>query len=328
MSFTKKLGGIAVGLTLALSMTPASADTWMGYSYIPHTNIAPGAGFVRIAERLNAETDGAITAVPRLGGELPIKGPNIVQAVSDNIVQWGLTGFFAGDVPLASITRLPMLAGSQEEFDKIMEIAGDDIRAEFDKIGVYAIGYHTWGPVTIFTKDEIANLHDLEGFKIRDGGPESKILLSSYGASPITMATADVAPALQQGVIDGVVTASGGGGKLWKDQLGYNLRVQMYIPDGWFVVNKDVWEGLSPEIQAKVQRIFDEEMSAISEATVNDEGVAMQEQKDGGMTIIMPSDEMVAEAKARVEAQWGEWAEATGPRAVELVAEIRAALGK
>lgn len=51
---------------------------------------------------------------------------------------------------------------------------------------------------------------DFAGKKIRSMGPAENALLASLGANPTTMAFGDVPPALQTGVIDGLLTSLGG----------------------------------------------------------------------------------------------------------------------
>jgi hypothetical protein len=51
---------------------------------------------------------------------------------------------------------------------------------------------------------------DFKGKKIRSMGPAENALLAALGANPTTMAFGDVPPALQTGVIDGLLTSLGG----------------------------------------------------------------------------------------------------------------------
>jgi len=51
---------------------------------------------------------------------------------------------------------------------------------------------------------------DFAGKKVRSMGPAENALLSALGANPQTMAFGDVPPALQTGVIDGLLTSLGG----------------------------------------------------------------------------------------------------------------------
>ncbi|WP_419913905.1 TRAP transporter substrate-binding protein DctP [Hoeflea sp.] len=309
------------------TITSANADSWIGYTFIPNTNFAAGEGLMNIAERIKAETDGEVTLTMNLGGSLPIKAGNITQAVADGVVQFGSTGFFAGDVPLASIMRMPMLIDA-EDFNDVMAIARPQIEAEFEKLGVKAIGYSLWSPVTIFSRNKLTELKDLDGQKMRQGGPESARFLENYGAAPITMGTGEVAPALQQGVVDGVVTASAGGAQLWEDVLSHNLRFELYTPEDWYLVNLDAWNALSPETQAVIEKIVIEETTKISEENIRREAEAVKEHEAAGMVISYPSPDVEANALKDMEGYWNEWAAGIGSNAETLLAEVREKLDR
>ncbi len=321
------IGALAVAAAALVTAGPAAADSWIGYTFIPNTNFAAGEGMMRMAERIAEETDGELSLTMNLGGSLPIKATNITQAVADGVVQFGSTGFFAGDVPLASIMRMPMLI-DPDQFHDIMALARPQIDAEFEKLGVKTLGYSTWSPVTIFSREKLTSLEDLDGQKIRQGGPESAKFLETYGAAPITMGTGEVAPALQQGVVEGVVTASAGGAQIWEDVLTHNLRFEMYTPEDWYLVNLDAWNALSAETQQTVLKIVEEEATAISAENIRREGEAVAEHEGAGMVISYPTDAAVAKALTEMESYWQEWASAVGPDAEALLGEVRAKLGR
>jgi TRAP-type C4-dicarboxylate transport system substrate-binding protein len=73
--------------------------------------------------------------------------------------------------------------------------------------GIVGVGFAPIGPSSILSKKKIAKLADLSGMKIRVlASPFQLELIRRMGASPIAMTLGDVAPALQQGTIDGTLT--------------------------------------------------------------------------------------------------------------------------
>ena len=71
----------------------------------------------------------------------------------------------------------------------------------------------------------------------------------------MTIGAAEVPSALDRGVVDGVFTASSGGGKIWRDLLKYNYRLGPNFFDGVIAVNKMAFDKLPPEAQAKLKKI-------------------------------------------------------------------------
>lgn len=92
---------------------------------------------------------------------------------------------------------------------------------------------------------------DFSGKKMRSMGPAENALLSALGANPQAMAFGDVPPALQTGVIDGLLTSLGGFNAT-KEQAPYftvaglNGIVGDYY---WFGVSNRWWNRLSKEQQ-------------------------------------------------------------------------------
>lgn len=92
---------------------------------------------------------------------------------------------------------------------------------------------------------------DFAGKKMRSMGPAENALLSALGSNPQAMAFGDVPPALQTGVIDGLLTSLGGFNAV-KEQAPYftvaglNGIVGDYY---WFGVSNRWWNRLSKEQQ-------------------------------------------------------------------------------
>jgi len=88
---------------------------------------------------------------------------------------------------------------------------------------------------------------DFAGKKIRSMGPAENALLSALGANPQAMAFGDVPPALQTGVIDGLLTSLGGFNAV-KEQAPYFMVAGLNGIVGdyyWFGASNRWWNKLS-----------------------------------------------------------------------------------
>lgn len=100
-------------------------------------------------------------------------------------------------------------------------------------------------------KSRLINPEDFAGKKMRSMGPAENALLSALGSNPQAMAFGDVPPALQTGVIDGLLTSLGGFNAT-KEQAPYftvaglNGIVGDYY---WFGISNRWWNKLSKEQQ-------------------------------------------------------------------------------
>ena len=125
--------------------------------------------------------------------------------------QWGKT---ASVEPLSNVLlgagKLSTV-GAIDGVDKTKTFAA--LVAHFDKthdIKVFGAGHLSMYMGAGAVKSRMITPADFSGKKMRSMGPAENALLSALGANPQSMAFGDVPPALQTGVIDGLLTSLGG----------------------------------------------------------------------------------------------------------------------
>ena len=127
-----------------------------------------------------------------------------------------------------------------------------DLVAHFDKahdITIFGAGHLSMYMGAGAVKSRLIGPADFAGKKMRSMGPAENALLSALGANPQAMAFGDVPPALQTGVIDGLLTSLGGFNAT-KEQAPYftvaglNGIVGDYY---WFGTSNRWWSKLSQE---------------------------------------------------------------------------------
>ncbi len=115
---------------------------------------------------------------------------------------------------------------------------------------------HAHGPGILASKKPVRNLKDIEGLQIRATGLSAKIV-QNLGGVPVAMSQPETYEALQKGVVEAtfcpVETLKG-----WKQGEVINsitdTSVIGYTTAMFVVMNKNVWDKLTPEFQ----QIFDE----------------------------------------------------------------------
>ncbi|MEC8319032.1 MAG: hypothetical protein VX025_10045 [Pseudomonadota bacterium] len=126
--------------------------------------------------------------------------------------------------------------------------------AQFDK--VHDITIMGAGHLSVYmgagaVKGRLIGPVDFAGKKMRSMGPAENALLAALGANPQAIAFGDVPPALQTGVIDGLLTSLGGFNST-KEQAPYFTVGSLYGIVGdyyWFGVSNRWWRRLSKEQQ-------------------------------------------------------------------------------
>lgn len=143
----------------------------------------------------------------------------------------------------------------------------------------------------------------------------------------MTLGTPEVASALQRSVVDGVVTASAGGGLLWGDMFKSNYRITICWDNFLIIVNKEAFEKLPADMQPKIVAAARQHADALTRELAQSEITSTEMLKGKGIKMSEPSPEIVKAMTAKAEPVWNEWAKGVGPQAVEALAKARTAIG-
>lgn len=117
-------------------------------------------------------------------------------------------GFFTPIAPIMNILELPSLVPDSElQYVMLNESEiGEAFEVEISKTGMTPLSYLWCVEKETLLNKEVKSLADMKGLKIRCFDSEvAQNEILSYGASPISMSTGDLAMALQQGAVDGVL---------------------------------------------------------------------------------------------------------------------------
>ena len=86
---------VAFGMVSFASISNAETK-WSAYTYAPSMKLPSAAALDKLAGELKTATDGELNLQVNLGGSLPIKVPDIGQAVADGVIQLGFDAYFQG----------------------------------------------------------------------------------------------------------------------------------------------------------------------------------------------------------------------------------------
>lgn len=317
---------LAVLSLVAAPKAASAADTWAFYTYHPVATTTVSKVAAKMAEDIQAQTNGALNVKIHLGGSLQISATNITQAVADNIVQMGDDSFNAGNIKIAGILRLPMLMRNEDEYATAARIMTPYIEGAYRKKGILVLGQYVYPTLTLWSRKPLESLADAKGQKIRVMSPEQGEFIKRFGSVPVTMGTPDVPPALDRGVVDGVFTSTAGSGYTWRDLLKYNYRLGVSYIDSFIIVNQGAFEKLSAADQDKIRRIVQDGTKVITATMRGEEADLTQKMVQGGLKVSESRSEDATEAEKRIESYWNDWAKAAGSEAAEALSKVRAAL--
>jgi TRAP-type C4-dicarboxylate transport system substrate-binding protein len=179
-------------------------------------------------------------------------------------------------------------------------------------------------PQVFWCREKISGLNDLRGKKIRVFNPSMRDFLSGINATAVSLAFAEVVPALNNGVVDCAVTGSLSGNTAGWPEVTKSLYPMSV---GWsiiaFAANAKNWDRLDPRLKSFLLdqfKYFEDEMWNLNrKATAEAENCNTNKQpctlgKPANMTIVPVKQEEMEMHKKLVEgAVLAGWAKRCGP---------------
>jgi TRAP-type mannitol/chloroaromatic compound transport system substrate-binding protein len=171
---------------------------------------------------------------------------------------WSSPGFWSGKVPALQIfAAIPFGPDSPEYLAWYYNGGGQEIFEQiYHKNNIHSIICGISPPeASGWFKNEIKSLEDLKGIRMRFFGLGARVM-SKFGVSTQLLATGDIFPALELGVIDATEFSM----PAVDLKLGFNKIAKHYYFPGWhqqstffeLMINLDKWQSLSDQQQAQI----------------------------------------------------------------------------
>ncbi len=195
------------------------------------------------------------------------KNPEAVEAMTEGNLEmaWGQFGKTAQVDPYMSVVVGPMLltttgaVNSLDDFDTVQMLKKrfNDIH-DVKMFGTAHLSFYMGAG----SGQRLLKPEDFAGKKIRSMGPAENAMLKAFGANPTTMAFGDVPPALETGVIDGLLTSLGGFNQVKEQAPFFSIAgINGIVGDYYYVAAANKWwNKLKPEHQQIIEKIVTEEI--------------------------------------------------------------------
>ena len=204
-----------------------------------------------LAERVSAITDGKFTIRSYPGGEL-VPALEVLGSVQNGTVQMGHSAsyYYTGKNPALAFDTCVPFGMTVRQYNAWVQYGGgmDLLRSMFSDFNIINLsGGNTGVQMGGWFRREVNSLTDLRGIKMRIPGLGGSVM-DRLGVSVQVIASGDIYPALERGVID----ASEWVGPYDDEKLGLNKVARFYYYPGWwepgpglsFYVNKAAWDKL------------------------------------------------------------------------------------
>jgi len=303
---------VLVATTASLSLPALSQEHVWKMGHVPATDSSYLETIETMPARIASATGGMVTIElhPTL-----VKGSAQPGALRDGRLEIiaGVNPWLSGEAPILNFGHLPGLIADAQEYRRVLDagLEEDIANVWLEKYNGVMLSHGVFERQVILSNKPILKPEDFKGLKIRVHNTEAAQLMNALGAKPTPVDFAEIAPALQRGVVDAVMTSTGtshGFGFYSVAEYVHYWGIGTGV--GWsVVVNKDAWNKLTPELQDAVRAEF---QAIEDEHYANDDRYSdamTQLQIDKGMTLIVPGADERAKvfAAENVKAVYDAW---------------------
>jgi TRAP-type C4-dicarboxylate transport system substrate-binding protein len=325
---------LAALLVAPLTTTAAEVEplTLKFAEWLPTTSFATEYGATPFMEKVEELSEGKITfefyPAEQLG-----RGSESLTLLQTGVADIANVSpaYIPEKFPLSGVVELPeIVQGSCSAADSFYELAqpgGAIYEAEFKKHKIRPLWVGNMGKYRILTSDkEMSSLEDLEGLRIRTAGGPMALTATALGSSPVRMQGSDVLTSLTRGTLDGVYFPVRGildyGLAPALDQIVPNLTVGSFGLT--FSISDRVWNSLSEQQQEILVEAGQYAMKTYCDYVDNSEPevIAVLESKHGIKQTPL-SDNDLAEARAKLENVYDQWAEPLEKRGLPAKSVIK-----
>ena len=242
----------------------------------------------------------------------------------------GLTIAAAGTVPIAAIATTPFLVRTYDELEAVMPIIEKYAGPKFEAQGAKMLFAWSWPEQNLYGRGEpIKTLEDFKGRKFRVTDPKQAAMIERFGASTVSLTTAEVPVAMERGLMEGVFTAAFNAvGAKWYEFLKWGWMANIHIggPNYEFV-NLKAYNSLPADVRKTLDEVAAEFGPKINARFAKMETEARETlMKEHGIKLENAPDSAIAQAVAVMTPYWEEWAKEHNTE--DAMKEIRAKLGR
>ncbi len=304
-----------VTLSLLALFLPALAwaQSWNMATPYPPANFHT-QNIQQFVKEIEEATGGRIKATVHPGGSL-FPHPQILPAVRAGQVQLGevLMSLLANENPLFELDSIPFLATSYEDARRLYAVQRPEVERWLLQRGVVFLYAVPWPPQGLYTGRPINTAQDLKGLRFRAYNPATARLAELLGMTPVQVEAADIPQAFATGIVQAMITSpvTGVDSQAW-DFTRYFYDVKAWIPKNMVVINRRVWDGLSPQDREAILQAARRAEERGWRLSQEQEARAIQTLSARGMQVVKPPAQLLADFKKAGETMVLEWQRKAG----------------
>lgn len=300
MKFITKL--IAASVLAAATAIPAQAqELKLAHQFRANTDGRDRAARLFIAEVTKRDPSIKFRIYP--GQSLGIKPVAQLDALQNGTLELAIypLSYGSGKIPEFSAVILP---GTVPNLDEAMRLRGTAFHKKLQEVaernGVRILTWW-WTPGAFAAKDRaIAGPASVAGLKMRAADSTFESMLSAAGASVVSMASSEVYPALQSGVLNAILTSS---------ETFVSLRLYEQTKHATVGGDYNLWMLLQPLLMSKQHwdKLTPAQQKIFEEAAAKSEEFFLGLQREATDKMIDAYRKAGAEVRSMTKAEYDEW---------------------
>ena len=254
-------------------------------------------------------------------------GEQVFGDVKKGVIDIAHTFIYSTNDPRLEISTIPYLVEDYDQMRKVFT-PGSNYYTKFSELlaeqnikllGIVGEGFIGVGASKL--PENATGVGD-KGMTIRVWSANvAKETSSDLGFNTTTIDWGDVFPALQQGVVDGVIGGTPEANyTAWRDALKYYIPYNAFVENTAYYMSNDVWNEMNAEQQAAVEAAFSKAALSSFEVSEAKDAEFTQKLSDDGIEVIEISDEDRAAIAAHVrETTWPKLEQAFGKELMDAL---------
>lgn len=242
--------------------------------------------------------------------------------------------YFPGRFPLLEVMNLPFLWPNGDVANKVFYELYDKgyFTKELAKFKLLYLG--TTAPYDIISKTTLRTPAEAQGKRLRSAGGPWTATIKEWGAVPVTIPAAEIYPALERGILDGVVQGVAPVFNLKLPEVAKFINLN-HIGSASivFAMNLEFFDKLPPEVKAVIEDLLIRDRTAPAQGRIFDEEVvkAVEQLPAMGVTIHRPTPGEVDQWRKSVQPVIDRWVEETDKKGLpgkKLIDDLKVSANK
>ena len=320
-----RLIAVAAALAIAAALPAAAQTKWDMPTAYPVANFHT-ENIQQFATDVDRATGGKLKITVHPNASL-FKAPEIKRAVQGGQAQSGeiLLVNFENEDAIYGLDGVPFLATSYGEAMKLWKASRKALEDKLAKQGIKLLYAVPWPPQGIFANRTLNSTADMKGLKWRAYSTATSKIAELVGAQPVTVQAAEVSQALATGVIDSYMSsgATGFDSKTYETIKSF-YDTQAWLPKNAVIVNQKAFDALDKPTQAAVLKASADAEARGWKLSEEKNSWYLDQLKTKGMTIVRPSEQLMADLRKVGNYMLAEWLRKTGDDGRKVIDSYRA----